>query len=103
MTEVQNSDDIAGFFRQMHPRSSSADGFQFDGVEGARRQFGGITLAQAIVAASQTVEEMVPHEIHILFLRPQIPGREIAYTVDRLRDGRRFCTRRVRALEGEAL
>jgi acyl-CoA thioesterase-2 len=95
--------DIGGFFRQVRPRLVDDDCFAFDGEVTGRRQFGGITLGQALVAAGQTVEGMAPHLLHMQFLRPHLPGAEVRYQVERLRDGRRFSSRRVRALEGERL
>jgi acyl-CoA thioesterase-2 len=64
------------------------------------RVFGGQVAAQALVAAGRTVAEDRPaHSLHAYFLRPGDPGAPIVYTVDRIRDGRSFTTRRVVAVQ----
>jgi acyl-CoA thioesterase-2 len=60
-----------------------------------QRSFGGQVLAQALVAATRTVDD--PHEAHSLhayFLLPGDPAEPIVYDVQRVRDGRSFSTRR---------
>ena len=59
------------------------------------RLFGGQVLAQALVAVGRTVENVMPHSLHGYFLRPGDPKMPVLYTVDRIRDGRSFTTRRV--------
>jgi acyl-CoA thioesterase-2 len=60
------------------------------------RVFGGQVLAQALSAASRTVDpERVAHSMHGYFLRPGDPARQIVYEVDPIRDGGSFTTRRV--------
>ncbi|NLU66463.1 acyl-CoA thioesterase II [Streptomyces sp. HNM0574] len=64
------------------------------------RVFGGQVAAQALVAACRTVPEgRLPHSLHAYFLRAGDPGAPIVYTVDRIRDGRSFTTRRVVAVQ----
>ncbi|WP_344321336.1 acyl-CoA thioesterase II [Streptomyces macrosporus] len=64
------------------------------------RVFGGQVAAQALVAASRTVpEDRLAHSLHAYFLRPGDPEAPIVYTVDRIRDGRSFTTRRVVAVQ----
>ncbi|MCX2970936.1 MULTISPECIES: acyl-CoA thioesterase [Streptomyces] len=64
------------------------------------RVFGGQVAAQALVAAGRTVPDDRPaHSLHAYFLRPGDPGAPILYTVDRIRDGRSFTTRRVVAVQ----
>ncbi|MER8231896.1 acyl-CoA thioesterase II [Streptomyces sp. NPDC101490] len=64
------------------------------------RVFGGQVAAQALVAAGRTVPEgRHAHSLHAYFLRPGDPGVPIVYTVDRIRDGRSFTTRRVVAVQ----
>jgi acyl-CoA thioesterase-2 len=70
------------------------------------RAFGGQVAAQALVAAGTTVEEpgRRVHSLHGYFLRPGRTTDPIVYLVDRLRDGRSFTTRRVRAVHyGETI
>lgn len=64
------------------------------------RVFGGQVAAQALVAAGRTVpQDRPPHSLHAYFLRPGDPGAPIVYTVDRIRDGFSFTTRRVVAVQ----
>ena len=59
------------------------------------RLFGGQVAAQALVAAGRTVDGLPAHSLHGYFLRPGDPSVPVVYTVDRIRDGRSFVTRRV--------
>jgi acyl-CoA thioesterase-2 len=70
-----------------------------------QRVFGGLVAAQALRAATLTVETRHhPHSLHGYFLRGGEPGRPIVFHVDRIRDGRSFTTRRVVAVQyGEAI
>src|SRR5690349_436845 len=64
------------------------------------RVFGGQVAAQALVAAGRTVPgDRTAHSLHSYFLRTGDPGAPIVYTVDRIRDGRSFTTRRVVAVQ----
>ena len=63
--------------------------------ENRQRVFGGQVAAQALMAATRTVEEGSVHSLHAYFLRPGDPTVPILYEVDRIRDGRSFTTRRV--------
>jgi acyl-CoA thioesterase-2 len=67
--------------------------------------FGGQVLGQALSAASRTVAAERPaHSLHAYFLRPGDATKPIVYTVDRIRDGKSFTTRRVVAVqEGQAI
>jgi acyl-CoA thioesterase-2 len=66
---------------------------------GTERVFGGQVLAQALLAASQTVEERQAHSLHAYFLRAGDHTAPIVYSVDRSRDGRSFSARRVVAIQ----
>jgi acyl-CoA thioesterase-2 len=66
---------------------------------GTQRVFGGQVLAQALLAASYTVEERLAHSLHAYFLRAGDPDAPIVYDVDRSRDGRSFSARRVVAIQ----
>ncbi len=63
------------------------------------RIFGGLVIAQALLAAYKTVESSICHSIHCYFLRPGDPSVPILYEVDRARDGRTFTARRVTAIQ----
>lgn len=66
---------------------------------GTDRVFGGQVLAQALLAASQTVEDRLVHSLHAYFLRAGDVESPIIYNVDRSRDGRSFTARRVVAIQ----
>ena len=60
--------------------------------------YGGQVAAQGLWAAGQTVDgSYEPHSIHAYFIRRGRIDEPIVYEVDRIRDGRSFATRRVRA------
>jgi acyl-CoA thioesterase-2 len=63
--------------------------------------FGGQVIGQALVAACRTVDVVnrPPHSMHAYFLLPGDPKVPIIYDVERVRDGRSFVTRRVRAIQ----
>ena len=68
------------------------------------RLFGGQVAAQALAAAGRTVTGRVAHSLHAYFLRPGDPRVPVLYTVDRIRDGQSFTTRRVVAIQrGQAI
>jgi len=66
---------------------------------GTERVFGGQVLAQALLAASLTVEGRYAHSLHAYFLRAGDHKAPIVYDVDRSRDGRSFSARRVVAIQ----
>lgn len=69
-------------------------------AEPVQRVFGGQVLAQALTAASRTVESTrLCHSFHAYFLRPGDPKLPILYEVDRSRDGASFTARRVVAIQ----
>lgn len=58
--------------------------------------YGGQIVAQALQAASQTVDEELPvHSLRAYFIRRGDHNEPVRYEVDRIRNGRSFCTRRV--------
>ncbi len=68
--------------------------------ETLQRVFGGQVAGQALVAAGRTVPGDRPvHSLHAYFIRPGDPSVPLVYTVDRVRDGRSFTTRRVTAIQ----
>ncbi|KAF9431211.1 Acyl-CoA thioesterase 8 [Podila epigama] len=65
---------------------------------GARGVFGGNVVGQALVAATNTVSDTYSvHSLHSYFLLPGDPNTPILYQVDRVRDGKSYCTRTVTA------
>jgi acyl-CoA thioesterase-2 len=80
-------------FRAHHPRGRKG------------RLFGGQIMAQALMGAARTVPDDRPvHSLHGYFLRPGDPRVPAVVSVERIRDGRSFTTRRVVVLQhGEAI
>jgi acyl-CoA thioesterase II len=70
-----------------------------------QRVFGGQVIGQSLVAAQRTVDKSrIVHSLHAYFMRPGDPSTPIVYTVDRIRDGSSFATRRVVAIQhGKAI
>lgn len=67
---------------------------------GFRQLYGGQVLGQSLSAATQTVEEARHvHSLHGYFLRPGDASMPVVYSVDRVRDGGSFSTRRVTAIQ----
>lgn len=69
------------------------------------RTFGGQVAGQALVSAVRTVDAQYRvHSLHGYFLRPGNPTIPTVFLVDRVRDGRSFCTRRVTGVQdGQAI
>ncbi|MFM8794205.1 MAG: acyl-CoA thioesterase [Acidimicrobiales bacterium] len=58
--------------------------------------YGGHIVAQALVAATHTVDVgFVPHSVRAYFIRRGDNSETVRYEVDRIRNGRSFATRRV--------
>jgi len=58
--------------------------------------YGGQIVAQALRAASATVAaDLLPHSLRAYFIRRGDHEEPVRYEVDRIRNGRSFCTRRV--------
>lgn len=72
---------------------------------GWQRVFGGLVIAQALMAAQRCVDpDRIVHSLHAYFMRPGDPSIPIVYQVERIRDGSSFTTRRVVAVQhGKAI
>ncbi len=72
---------------------------------GWQRVFGGLVIAQALMAAQRCVDpDRLVHSLHAYFMRPGDPSIPIVYQVERIRDGSSFTTRRVVAIQhGKAI
>lgn len=68
---------------------------------GGPRIFGGAAVAQALLAAYETVGELVCHSLHSYFIHPGDAAAPITFEVARIRDGGSFATRRVVLKQGE--
>ncbi|OQE25711.1 hypothetical protein PENFLA_c008G03530 [Penicillium flavigenum] len=68
--------------------------------KGTRGIFGGITIAQSLSAAQETVNKAFDaHSMHCTFVFAGTAFASIHYHVEIVRDGRTFCTRAVRAIQ----
>ncbi|WVQ95093.1 acyl-CoA thioesterase II [Kwoniella sp. CBS 9459] len=68
---------------------------------GARGVFGGQVIAQSLSAASRTISPPLGlHSLHCYFLLPAHGEPDIEYRVERLRDGKSYANRLVRAWQG---
>jgi acyl-CoA thioesterase II len=64
--------------------------------DGIGRVFGGQVIAQALMAAQNSVaEDRIAHSLHAYFMRPGAEQTEIAYQVERDYDGGSFSNRHV--------
>ena len=61
--------------------------------------FGGQVMAQALIAASATMEAKVPNSLHAYFVEAADTSNPLELEVDRIRDGRSISTRRVTVLQ----
>ena len=70
-----------------------------------QRTFGGQVAAQTLVAATKTVgNEYQVHSLHGYFVAPGRSTEPTVFMVDRIRDGRSFCSRQVKAVQdGQAI
>lgn len=66
------------------------------GASANGRLFGGLIAARALAAAGATVDaEKLPHSLHSYFIRGGQYGVDVTLSVERVRDGKSFATRRV--------
>ncbi len=92
LLDLQQNDNGSDTFR------GKGSGFDEFGL------YGGHVLAQAVVAAQRTVDDDRPmNSVHAVFLRGGDGLAEVDYRVDRVRDGRSFCTRRSQAFQSDRL
>ncbi|KAH9005014.1 thioesterase II [Lactarius hatsudake] len=67
----------------------------------ARGVFGGQVISQGLVAATKSVKpDFALHVNKCYFLQPVSPAIPVLYYVDRVREGRSYATRLVRAVQG---
>jgi acyl-CoA thioesterase II len=72
--------------------------------DGIGRVFGGQVIAQALMAAQNSVaEDRIAHSLHAYFMRPGAEGSETQYQVERDYDGGSFSNRRVVARQNDKM
>ena len=92
---------LARLLSQLDIHADGVDAFAAAPGRGSGRLFGGLVAAQAVVAAGRSVEGAALHSLHAYFLRAGRADGAIRYAIERTRDGRRFSSRRVVALQDE--
>lgn len=78
-----------------------ADIYRGPAIESAlTRTFGGQVAGQALVAALRTVgAEYLVHSLHGYFIAPGKSSEPTVFLVERIRDGRSFCSRQVKVVQ----
>lgn len=85
----------------LSPEKLEENFFRFPSWDlGFRALFGGQVMAQAMSAAQHTIDsEFSVHSLHSYFLLPGDANLPVFCQVERVRDGRSFATRRVKAIQ----
>lgn len=95
---------VARLLRQLDVQPQGQGRFRAPVEQEEGRLFGGLVLAQAVMAAGRDDVRGNIHSLHAYFLRGGKPAKDITFQVERLRDGRNFTTRRVTAIQdGDAI
>lgn len=100
MTDQAAEQALQQMLRQMEVKPTDYDRFRGDVDQQEGRLFGGLVLAQSVMAAGRTTDRGTIHSLHAYFLRAGKPIEPIDYMVERIREGRNFLTRRVTAIQG---
>jgi acyl-CoA thioesterase-2 len=100
MSDADAETPLARLLRKLELEPAGADRFAAAASRSGGRLFGGQVAAQAALAAGRTVDAAL-HSLHGHFLRAGRNDAPIRYEVERTRDGRRFASRRVLALQDE--
>lgn len=93
--KAPSADPLARLVRGLDLEEIGRDAFRGRTGRGEGRLFGGLLLAQSVIAAGRTVAASRLHSLHGYFVRPGRSRLPIDFAVERLRDGRSFRTRRV--------
>lgn len=93
------TEPLASVLRVLQLRGGKYDIFEADSLPQMNRVYGGQVVAQALLAASATLDEDAaerpPHSLHAYFLRGGDPNRPIQLKVNRTHNGRSFASRQV--------
>lgn len=94
-------DAVRGLMNIIHLEALEDNLFRGQSVyTGQQSIFGGLVAGQALMAATQTVaSERQAHSLHGYFLRAGDYTKPVIYEVERIRDGKTFTTRRVKAIQ----
>ena len=94
---METTEDLAAVLKLERIEKNLFRGVSPD--DGFPRIFGGLVIAQALLAAYETVPERICHSLHAYFIRPGDIRLPVIYEVDFARDGGSFTTRRVTAIQ----
>ncbi|WP_269714613.1 acyl-CoA thioesterase [Caulobacter sp. NIBR2454] len=94
---METNEDLAAVLKLERIEKNLFRGVSPD--DGFPRIFGGLVIAQALLAAYETVPERICHSLHAYFIRPGDVKLPVIYEVDFARDGGSFTTRRVTAIQ----
>jgi acyl-CoA thioesterase-2 len=103
---TSTADPLGRFLTALEVEPQGDDRFRATAPAGRRRRiFGGLAMAQALAAATHTVDgELAPRSLHTLFVRAGDPHEPVDLSIERVSDGRVFATRHVTARQqGTAL
>jgi|KBSSwiStaDraftv2_1062776.scaffolds.fasta_scaffold962811_1 acyl-CoA thioesterase-2 len=92
---MQPPDPLSRLVRGLDLEEIRADVFRARTGASTDRLFGGLLLAQSVMAAGRTVHGRHLHSLHASFLRPGRSRVPLELAVERLRDGRSFGARRI--------
>ena len=98
---MQPPDPLARLVRGLDLEEIRRDVFRARTGAGAERLFGGLLLAQTVIAAGRTVHHRHLHSLHASFLRPGRSRVPLELCAERLRDGRSFAARRVTGTQSD--
>ncbi|WP_052450654.1 acyl-CoA thioesterase [Actinomyces polynesiensis] len=100
---LTSEEPVASVLRVLQLQETGDDTFRAHSLPQIRRVYGGQVIAQALVAATATLDEAdrLPHSLHAYFLRGGDPEMSFDLDVERLRDGRSFSSRRITCRQDE--
>lgn len=96
------SDVLQGLVELLEPTEIGENTFRGETQDlGFRALFGGQVMAQSLSSALKTLPEgeWHAHSFHVYFMLAGTVTDHLEFEVDRLRDGRTFCTRQVKAMQ----
>ncbi len=96
------SDVLQGLVELLEPTEIGENTFRGETQDlGFRALFGGQVMAQSLSSALKTLPEgeWHAHSFHVYFMLAGTVTDHLEFEVDRLRDGRSFCTRQVKAIQ----
>ncbi|MEC8525047.1 MAG: acyl-CoA thioesterase II [Pseudomonadota bacterium] len=96
------SDVLQGLVELLEPTEINENTFRGETQDlGFKALFGGQVMAQSLSSALKTLPEgdWHAHSFHVYFMLAGTVTDHLEFEVDRLRDGRSFCTRQVKAMQ----